>query len=145
MLYYNKLSVYLLQIKTGCIHLQCSIDHILISWQNMKKIIISALFVAAFLTSGNTIMAQNANKKCPKQRTECCTQKSNPKSCCEQKETCDATKCPGKTDCKDCKTCTTDHKKCDTKENTCCNGKKTCTSTKKETACTRTTCPVKRK
>ncbi len=80
----------------------------------MKKVIVSAMMIMAFLCSTTTVNAQSDNK--PKAKKECCDKKAEKKDCCkknaekkadccdkkkEEKAGCKAT-CSD-TNCKDCK------------------------------------------
>ena len=75
----------------------------------MKKVIVSAMMIMAFLCSTTTVNAQSDNK--PKAKKECCDKKAEKKDCCKKKaekkaDCCDKKK-EEKAGCKaDCKKCT---------------------------------------
>lgn len=73
----------------------------------MKKTIVSAMMIMAFLCSTTTVNAQSDNK--PKAQKECCDKKAE-KSCCDKKDgssCCDKQggKCCCGADCKNCTEC----------------------------------------
>ena len=79
---------------------------------DMKKVIVSAMMIMAFLCSTTTVNAQSDNK--PKAKKECCDKKAEKKDCCKkeaEKACCgaDCKKCTeckancSETNCKDCK------------------------------------------
>jgi len=75
----------------------------------MKKIIVSAMMIMAFLCSTTTVNAQSDKK--PKAKKECCDKKAEKKDCCkkeaEKKADCCDKKKEEKAGCKaDCKKCT---------------------------------------
>ena len=78
---------------------------------DMKKVIVSAMMIMAFLCSTTTVSAQSDNK--PKAKKECCDKKAEKKDCCKKdccKKGCDKKDCCKKDCCK---------KDCDKKD--CCN------------------------
>ena len=48
----------------------------------MKKVIVSAMMIMAFLCSTTTVNAQSDNK--PKAKKECCDKKAEKKDCCKK-------------------------------------------------------------
>lgn len=90
----------------------------------MKKVIVSAMMIMAFLCSTTTVSAQSDNK--PKAKKECCDKKAEKKDCCKKKAEKKADCCKKDAEKKDCckkkaekAGCGADCKKCTECKATC--------------------------